>query len=115
MLFLEWFIKLFTNEGDTVLDPFMGSGTTVVVARRMGRSSLGIDIVPEFVEMTKSKIEPYKNTLFEKRDIYGRDNKPDKGEYQKLCGQRFWTFLSGDDLLYTDIIEPLGHKAKEKN
>ena len=43
---------------------------------------------------------------------YGRDNKPDKGEYQKLCGQKFWTFISGDDLLYTDIIEPLGHKAK---
>ncbi len=46
---------------------------------------------------------------------YGRDNKPDKGEYQKLCGQKFWTFISGSDLLYTDIIEPLGHKAKKKN
>lgn len=66
----EWFIKLFTNEGDTVLDPFMGSGTTVVIAKRMGRSSIGIDIVPEFVEMVKSKLEPYKNTLFEKRSAY---------------------------------------------
>jgi len=66
----EWFIKLFTNEGDTVLDPFMGSGTTIVVAKRMGRSSIGIDIVPEFVEMVKSKLEPYKNTLFEKRNAY---------------------------------------------
>ena len=66
----EWFIKLFTNEGDTVLDPFMGSGTTVMVAIRMVRSSIGIDIVPDFVEMVKSKIEPYKNTLFEKRDAY---------------------------------------------
>jgi site-specific DNA-methyltransferase (adenine-specific)/site-specific DNA-methyltransferase (cytosine-N4-specific) len=65
-----WFIKLFTSEGDTVLDPFMGSGTTVIVARRMGRSSIGIDIVPEFVKMVKTKIELYKNTLFEKRDIY---------------------------------------------
>jgi len=66
----EWFIKLFTNEGDTVLDPFMGSGTTIVVAKRMGRSSIGIDIVPEFVKMVKSKLEPYKNTLFEKRNAY---------------------------------------------
>lgn len=66
----EWFIKLFTNEGDTVLDPFMGSGTTIVVARRMGRSSIGIDIVPEFVERVKLKIAPYKNTLFEKRNVY---------------------------------------------
>jgi len=46
---------------------------------------------------------------------YGRDNKPDKGEYFKYCGQSFWEFISGDPNLYTDIIEPLGHKAKEKN
>lgn len=46
---------------------------------------------------------------------YGRDNQPDKGDYLKLCGQRFWEFVSGDKDLYTEIIEPLGHKAKEKN
>jgi hypothetical protein len=46
---------------------------------------------------------------------YGRDNKPDKGEYLKLCGQRFWEFISGSNNLYTDIIEPLGHKARERN
>lgn len=46
---------------------------------------------------------------------YGRDNQPDKGEYFKFCGQSFWEFLSGNENLYTEIIEPLGHKAKEKN
>lgn len=46
---------------------------------------------------------------------YGRDNKPDKGDYFKYCGQRFWEFISGDSELYTEIIEPLGYKAKEKN
>lgn len=46
---------------------------------------------------------------------YGQDNNPDKGDYFKYCGQIFWTFISGDENLYTDIIEPLGHKAKEKN
>jgi hypothetical protein len=46
---------------------------------------------------------------------YGKDNNPDKGDYLKLCGQRFWEFISGDDNLYIDIIEPLGHKAKERN
>jgi len=44
----EWFIKLFTQEGDTVLDPFTGSGTTNTVANRMGRNSIGIEIVPEY-------------------------------------------------------------------
>ncbi len=46
---------------------------------------------------------------------YGRDNQPDKGDYFKYCGQAFWEFISGDTNLYTEIIEPLGHKAKEKN
>jgi len=46
---------------------------------------------------------------------YGKDNSPDKGDYLKLCGQRFWQFVSGNDTLYTELIEPLGHKAKEKN
>lgn len=46
---------------------------------------------------------------------YGKDNNPDKGEYYKYCGQAFWEFISGDPELFTDIIEPLGYKAKEKN
>jgi len=46
---------------------------------------------------------------------YGRENTPDKGDYLKYCGQTFWEFISGNAELYTDIIEPLGHKAKEKN
>ena len=46
---------------------------------------------------------------------YGRDNHPDKGDYFKYCGQSFWQFISGNENLYTEIIEPLGHKAKEKN
>ncbi len=46
---------------------------------------------------------------------YGKDNKPDKGDYYKYCGQKFWEFLSGNSSLYTEIIEPLGHQAKEKN
>lgn len=46
---------------------------------------------------------------------YGREQNPDKGEYYKYCGQKFWQFISGNEDLYTDIIEPLGHRAKEKN
>ncbi len=46
---------------------------------------------------------------------YGKDRKPNKGDYLKLCGQQFWEFISDDENLYTDIIEPLGHRAKERN
>jgi hypothetical protein len=46
---------------------------------------------------------------------YGQDKNPDKGDYFKYCGQEFWAFISGEKELYTEIIEPLGHKAQEKN
>lgn len=46
---------------------------------------------------------------------FGKDNKPDKGGYLKLCGQRFWELISGNEKLYIDIVEPIGYKAKEKN
>ncbi len=66
----EWFIKLFTKEGDTVLDPFMGSGTTNIVASRMKRNSIGIEIVPEYYEMVKSKIQPIELYLLESKEKY---------------------------------------------
>ncbi len=44
----EWFIKLFTKEGDTVLDPFAGSGTSLSVSKRMNRNSIGIELLPEY-------------------------------------------------------------------
>ena len=46
---------------------------------------------------------------------YGRDNKPDKGDYYKYCGQSFWEFISGNVELYIEIIEPLGHNSKQRN
>ncbi len=60
----EWFIKLFTQSGDVVLDPFMGSGTTIQVANRMGRHSIGIDIMEEYYTMVKNSVEPEKLVLF---------------------------------------------------
>jgi len=46
---------------------------------------------------------------------FGKDRKPNKNGYLKLCGQRFWEFISGDPNLYLEIIEPIGHKAKQRN
>lgn len=46
---------------------------------------------------------------------YGREGREDKGEYLKLCGESFWTFISGQSTLYLEIIEPLGHEASERN
>lgn len=46
---------------------------------------------------------------------YGRNSRPNKGDYMKLCGQKFWELISGSNNLYTDIVEPLGHQAKLRN
>ena len=53
----EWFIKLFTDEYDWVMDPFVGSGTTCEAAQKLYRNSVGIDIIPEYIELAKSKTE----------------------------------------------------------
>lgn len=46
---------------------------------------------------------------------YGRNARPDKGDYLKLCGQDFWELISGDKNFYIRIIKPLGHDAKRHN
>lgn len=66
----EWFIKLFTKEGDTVLDPFMGSGTTNAVAKRMKRNSIGIEIMTEYYEMVKNELKPSELYLLEQQKGY---------------------------------------------
>lgn len=52
----EWFIKLFTVPGNLVLDPFLGSGTTAVVAKRLGRDYLGIERLEEYIVMAKARV-----------------------------------------------------------
>jgi site-specific DNA-methyltransferase (adenine-specific)/site-specific DNA-methyltransferase (cytosine-N4-specific) len=66
----EWFIKLFTKENDCVLDPFMGSGTTLTVANRMKRNSIGIEILPEYFNMVKSQLNPVELYLIEPKVKY---------------------------------------------
>jgi site-specific DNA-methyltransferase (adenine-specific) len=52
----KWFIKLFTQEGDLVLDPFLGSGTTAVAAQALGRHFVGIELLPEYVELANKAL-----------------------------------------------------------
>ena len=53
----SWFIRLFTRPGDTVLDPFIGSGSTAVAALQLGRHYIGIDTNPEYVELSNQRIQ----------------------------------------------------------
>ena len=71
-----WFIKLFTKKGDCVLDPFMGSGTTIFVAQRMERNSVGIEILSEYFKAVQQSLKPIVETrpaqlaLLEKKGKY---------------------------------------------
>lgn len=62
----EWFIKLFTDEGDLVLDPFVGSGTTCAIAQKLRRNSIGVEILAEYCDLAKEEIEVGDYQLFEK-------------------------------------------------
>ncbi len=53
---LERIILISSKEGDTVLDPFMGSGTTGVVAKRLNRNFIGFEIDPKYFEIAKDRI-----------------------------------------------------------
>lgn len=52
---LERLILMSTDEGDVILDPFMGTGTTAVAAARLGRNVIGIDVDSEYVDITRRK------------------------------------------------------------
>lgn len=56
ILLLEQIIKIVTDEGDTVLDPFCGSGTTLVAADLLGRNYIGIDVSEDAIELTQERL-----------------------------------------------------------
>lgn len=53
-----------SNPGDLILDPFCGSGTTLKMAKEQGRNYIGIDISPEYCELSRSRVEGAKVPLF---------------------------------------------------
>ena len=58
-------IKMFSFVGDTVLDPFLGSGTTSLVARNMNRNSIGYEINDDFLPIIENKLEIKQSTIFQ--------------------------------------------------
>jgi len=57
-------VRMFSFAGDTVLDPFMGTGTTLLAAARCGRNSIGVEIEPAYVKMAKERLERELASLF---------------------------------------------------
>jgi site-specific DNA-methyltransferase (adenine-specific)/site-specific DNA-methyltransferase (cytosine-N4-specific) len=68
----SWFIKLFTQENDTVMDPFMGSGTTVFAAQKLRRNAIGIEILEDYYSAVRKSLKKTELYLFEKETVaYG--------------------------------------------
>jgi len=82
----------YTNEGDLIVDPFGGCGTTLVESKVMGRPSVGVDINPVAVLITKAKITPIDPQKIEKAftalkaklDIYNKDTKVKAPEHERI-------------------------------
>jgi len=69
-----WFIKLFTQPEDVVLDPFIGSGTTAVAAKRLKRNYVGIDINETFCQYARKRVFQIQPRLFDERATYNSEN-----------------------------------------
>lgn len=65
----SWFIKLFTEEDDVVLDPFMGSGTTCVAAYELSRNYIGIELKDEYYREALSNLSEAKRTPTQRKLI----------------------------------------------
>lgn len=76
-------IKMFSFKGETVLDPFLGSGTTSLAAKNLGRNSIGYEINPEFIEIAKNKLN------FNQMDIAGTTYKFLKDEINIDANKEF--------------------------
>ena len=69
----ERLIRMYSFVGDTIFDPFMGTGTTNFAAGKWGRNSIGVELIPEYFDMARSRIESIQNNLYRKIqvNIYG--------------------------------------------
>ena len=65
-----WFIKLFTDSSGIVLDPFIGSGTTAMAAKQLGRKYVGIDINEEYCQIAKQRLVQIQPQLLEELENY---------------------------------------------
>lgn len=60
---MEYLINMVTREGQTVLDPFAGSGTTLIASKKLGRKYIGIELEPEYVKIAEARLISIKERL----------------------------------------------------
>ena len=78
-------VRMFSFQDDTVLDPFCGTGTTMVASLRYGRNSIGIDIDPEYCRMAARFLEKESSNLFLKTELIFEKMILDNISHMQVC------------------------------
>ena len=97
-------IKMFSFVDDTVLDPFLGSGTTSLAAGKLERNSVGYEINPEFLPLIKDKLSIHQKLIFEDADFeIIRQSKPHV-DYKEVAKQLPYVFK--DPVKFDKKVDP---------
>lgn len=97
-------IKMFSFVGDTIVDPFVGSGTTLLAAKNLGRNSVGYEINPKFINTIKQKLEVSANKMFNNSTVNFIDQGNTKGDYNEEIANLPYTFK--DPIKLNKKIDP---------
>jgi len=97
-------IKMFSFVNDTVLDPFLGSGTTSLAARKLERNSIGYEINPEFLPLIKEKLGIRQKTMFEEADFEITERKNASLDYEATVQQLPYIFR--DPVKFDKKVDP---------
>ena len=97
-------IKMFSFVNDTVLDPFLGSGTTSLAAKKLGRNSIGYEINAEFLPLIKDKLDIHQKIIFEDADFeIIRQSKPNI-DYKEVTKKLPYIFK--DPIKFDKKVDP---------
>jgi len=114
-------IKMFSFVGDTILDPFLGSGTTSLAARNLNRNSVGYELNPEFIPFIERKLEVNQGNIFNsnyeflKREKLNIDFKSEINELPYIFKDfhKFDKKIDPKKLQYGSKIDPNGSTKRE--
>lgn len=106
-------IKMFSFAGDTVLDPFLGSGTTSLAAKKLGRNSTGYEINEEFLPIIQEKSGFNQTSIFEEAEFeIIRQKKPAKGSFAKEIEKLPYIFK--DPVIFDKKADPKSFRFGSK-
>lgn len=97
-------IKMFSFVGDTVLDSFLGSGTTALASRNLGRNSIGYEINPAFLTIIEEKLGINQKLIFEETKFEVIKQKNTNNDYKKIIQQLPYIFK--DPVQFDKKVDP---------